>query len=530
MKNWVKKFIIGVCAVMLTACAVQGEGSAAPTATASDEPVSGGTYIVRGAGDPYSFNPDLKVDDWGVVTYQNIFNRLVKQTVSNEVVGDLAESWEFSDDGLTLTFHLHEGVKWHDGEPFSSEDVKWTFDKIRTEGYQSNSFKQLSEITCPDENTVVFHLSEPNSGIVATIGWLGTFIMPKHIYDTPDYDWSTNPANFQPVGTGPFKFVSYEKSVAIRMERNEDYFKGAPYIDELIVSIIPDESTAFQAWQNGEVDDILGKAPSSEIAALKQDPNYNVYQYVATGRVYLSFNLKEGPFADVRVRQAVDMALDRQEILDKAAKGIGSVPETYMTPVFDWAMSETTRIPDMDREAAKKLIEEAGYTQDENGYYFTCTLDTFESGNFKDTATVVQAQLKEIGIEVKLNISEIANFQTKVLDNYNFDMAMNSGSQGPDANAIENRIGSNGSLNISKYANPEIDELLKQGIAVSDKAERGEVYKQIQEILKRDLPMVIVTDEIYSYPIKATIHNHPLSQEKSTTLGTNEFSEVWIEQ
>ncbi len=104
MKNGVKKFIIGVCAVMLTACAVQGEGSAAPTATASDEPVSGGTYIVRGAGDPYSFNPDLKVDDWGVVTYQNIFNRLVKQTVSNEGVGDLAESWEFCDDGLTRRF------------------------------------------------------------------------------------------------------------------------------------------------------------------------------------------------------------------------------------------------------------------------------------------------------------------------------------------------------------------------------------------------------------------------------------------
>ena len=123
MKNWIKKMIIGVCAVMMTACAVQGENTAAPTASASNEPIQGGTYIVRGAGDPYSFNPDLKVDDWGVVAYQSIFNRLVKQTVSNEVVGDLAESWEFSEDGLTLTFHLHEGVKWHDGEPFSSEDV-----------------------------------------------------------------------------------------------------------------------------------------------------------------------------------------------------------------------------------------------------------------------------------------------------------------------------------------------------------------------------------------------------------------------
>ena len=261
-----------------------------------------------------------------------------------------------------------------------------------------------------------------------------------------------------------------------------------------------------------------------------QNPNYNVYQYVSTGRAYLSFNLTEGPFADVRVREAVDLALNRQEILDKAAKGIGKVPTTYMTPVFDWAMSETATIPEMDRERAEQLLQEAGYTRDENGFYFSCTLDTFESGNFKDTATVIQAQLKEIGIDVKLNITEIANFQTKVLDNYDFDMALNSGSQGPDASAIENRIGSDGSLNISRYSNPQVDELLKQAVAVSDTQQRGDVYRQIQEIMKRDLPMVIVTDEIYSYPVKATIHGHPLSTEMSATLGTNEFSKVWIEQ
>ena len=306
------KKLTKLLAAMMVACLTMAGCAGGGGTDQKDQAVPQDVLIVNVTGDPQSFNPDMKSDDYAWPINQNIYIRLVKLNSDDQVIPDLAESWEFSDDGMKLTFHLKKDVKWHDGEPFSSEDVKWTFDKIRTEGYQSNSFKQLSEITCPDENTVVFHLSEPNSGIVATIGWLGTFIMPKHIYDTPEYDWSTNPANFQPVGTGPFKFVSYEKSVAIRMERNEDYFKGAPYIDELIVSIIPDESTAFQAWQNGEVDDILGKAPSSEIAALKQDPNYNVYQYVATGRVYLSFNLKEGPFADVRVRQAVDMALNCQ--------------------------------------------------------------------------------------------------------------------------------------------------------------------------------------------------------------------------
>ncbi len=529
MRKFRKIILTLIACLMMASCAAPAEDQPSGSA-AADQLQQGGTYIVRGAGDPYSFNPDLRVDDWGVVAYQNLFNRLVKQTISNEIVGDLAESWEFSDDGLTLTFHLRQDVTWHDGEPFTSRDVKWTFDHIRTDGYQSNSFKQLSEITCPDDYTAVFHLSEPNSGIIASIAWLGTFILPAHIYDTEEYDWSENPANFQPVGTGPFKFVSYEKGVAIRMERNEDYFDGAPYVDELIISIIPDATTAFQAWMTGEIDDILSGCPSSEIAALMQNPNYNVYQYVSTGRAYLSFNLTEGPFADVRVREAVDLALNRQEILDKAAKGIGKVPTTYMTPVFDWAMSETATSPEMDRERAEQLLQEAGYTRDENGFYFSCTLDTFESGNFKDTATVIQAQLKEIGIDVKLNITEIANFQTKVLDNYDFDMALNSGSQGPDASAIENRIGSDGSLNISRYSNPQVDELLKQAVAVSDTQQRGDVYRQIQEIMKRDLPMVIVTDEIYSYPVKATIHGHPLSTEMSATLGTNEFSKVWIEQ
>lgn len=210
--------------------------------------VQGGTYIIRQATDPGSFNPDIKGDDMATYTATNVFNRLVKTTASTEIIPDLAESWEFSEDGKTLTFHLYENVKWHDGEPFSSEDVKWTLDMIRTEGFQSNSFKMIEEITCPDANTVVIQMSSPSAAILSSLGWLGTFILPKHIYEGTD--WTANEANMHPIGTGPFKFESYEKGQAITLVRNDDYFMDAPYLDKLVITIIPDANTAFQAYMN----------------------------------------------------------------------------------------------------------------------------------------------------------------------------------------------------------------------------------------------------------------------------------------
>lgn len=512
---------------MMTGCA-QNSASTTSTATPSNQPIQGGKYIVLGQGDPYSFNPNMKVDDWGVIAYQNMFNRLVKQTVANDVVPDLAKSWQTSDDGLTLTFNLEENVTWHDGVAFSSEDVKWTFDKVRSEGYQSNNFKAVEDITCPDTNTVVFHLSRPDAGLISVIGWLGTFIMPKHIYENTD--WATNEANFKPVGTGPFQFESYDKGVSIKMTRNENYFKGAPYLDEVIISIIPDSNTAFQSYLNGEIDDIQASTPFSEIKGLQANESFKTYEYVNTSRTYLSFNLKEGPFSDIRVRQAVELAVNRQEILDKAAKGIGQVPETYISPVFDWAINQEAMIPEMNKEKAMMLLEEAGYTKNAEGFYFTASLDTFSSNDFQDTAMVIQANLKEIGINVVVNVAEIASFQTKVLDDYDFDIAMCSGSQGPDISAISNRISETGSLNLSRYANREVETLLQEGLKASTQEARMGYYKEIQSILQRDLPMVIVKDTINIYPVKSFIQNHPYSTEMSHTLGTAEFSKIWIDQ
>ncbi|MFQ8582234.1 MAG: ABC transporter substrate-binding protein [Holdemania massiliensis] len=191
---------------------------------------------MRSHGEPNSFNPNMKTDDLQLPATYNIFNRLVKMTVDNHVVPDLATDWEFSEDGMDLTFNLRENVKWHDGEPFTSKDVVWTFTKVLEEGYQSNTLSMINSVTADGDYKAVFHLKQPDASVISVLSWLGTWIMPAHLYEGTD--WTQNEHNMHPIGTGPFKFVKYTPGVSIEMERNEDYWDGAPYLDKLIISII----------------------------------------------------------------------------------------------------------------------------------------------------------------------------------------------------------------------------------------------------------------------------------------------------
>ncbi len=532
MKKLFQSVLVMLClALTLTGCAGNGTASPKPgnEGQPTGEPVQGGTYVMRSHGDPNSFNPNMKTDDLQLPATYNIFNRLVKMTVDNHVVPDLATDWEFSEDGMELTFNLRENVKWHDGEPFTSNDVVWTFTKVLEEGYQSNTLNMIDSVTADGDYKAVFHLKPPDASVVSVLSWLGTWIMPAHLYEGTD--WTQNEHNMHPIGTGPFKFVKYTPGVSIEMERNEDYWDGAPYLDKLIISIIPDASTAYQSYLNGEVDDMQSGVPTSDLQELIDDPeHYNVYQYVSSSRTYLSFNIGEdNPFHDVRVRQAVDLAVDRQAVLDKAAKGFGAVSEYYISPMYPWALNEDAKIPSRDVEAARKLIEDAGYTADANGIYFSCELTTFDSGDFKDSAIVIQDSLKQVGIDVKLNVLEMGAWMTKVIDDYNFDIALCSGGQGPDVSAIRNRVHSEGSLNLTKYNNPALDEALNEGVKVFSEEERAPYYKEAQQIMHDDVPIVILKDFTAVYPVKSYIHNSPFEPEMASLYGTYEMAKVWMD-
>ena len=152
--------------------------------------------------DPQSCNPDFKSDDGAWPINQNIFNRLVKLGNNTKINLDLAESYEFSEDGMQLTFHLHDGVKWHDGEPFTSNDVVWTFTKVLEEGYQSNTLNMIDSVTADGDYKAVFHLKQPDASVVSVLSWLGTWIMPAHLYEGTD--WTQNEHNMHQIGTGQF--------------------------------------------------------------------------------------------------------------------------------------------------------------------------------------------------------------------------------------------------------------------------------------------------------------------------------------
>ncbi|SHH77936.1 ABC transporter substrate-binding protein [Sporanaerobacter acetigenes] len=522
--------VIVLCCGLFAGCGNNAKnnenGKVETNSEKSDGPKDGGVYVVSIAGDPQGFNPCAQPDDNAYGVFQNVFNRLVKLNGHDEMVSDLAKEWEYSEDGKTLTFHLNENIKWHDGEDFSSEDVKWTFDQIIQEkGFASGFLSDVEEIVCPDKNTVEFKLKNPNAGLLGYIGWYGTFIMPKHIYEGTD--WLQNEANQKPIGTGPFKFVEHKKGVNVTLERNDDYWGEKPHLDKVIFSIIPDQSTAFQAYLNGETDENLNGIPYSEANRFDDDPNYVVEELLWMNRTYLTFNFKEGKFADQKVRQAVAYGVDRDEIFSKALKGMGQKAEYFVSPLFDWALNEDVKLPERDIEKAKSLLEEAGYKQDANGMYFSTTLDTFPG--FEDVVEVVQANLKEIGIDVKVNQMEMAAWDEKVFGNKDFEITLLAGYQGPDISAISNRVGANGATNIAGYNNPKVEELLAEGLVLTSQEERAPMYKELQEILAEDLPLVPLNENGAKKPIKSYIKGHPAT-EASDKASESEYTYVWLDK
>lgn len=488
------------------------------------EPKQGGTFVVSVEREPQTYNPDAQSDDGAYVIIQNVFNKLVKINGNDQVVSDLAKSWEFSDDAKTITFHLQENVKWHDGEAFSSADVKWTFDQIINEkGFASSSLSDIEEITCPDDNTVVIKLKSANAGMLGYIAWFGTYIMPAHIYEGTD--WLTNETNQSPIGTGPFKFVEHKKGQTITLVKNEEYWGDKPYLDKIIYTIIPDQNTAYQAWLNGEVDEIRQGVPLNEISKYENNSDYNVYTKLWPNKGYVLFNTKEGKFSDLKLRQAVAYGIDRDEIFNKALKGIGMKAEYFISPLYSWALNEDAKLPERDIEKAKSLIEEAGYKADENGIYFTTTIDTFPG--FEDVVEVLKSNFKEFGVDLQVNAMDDASYDEKVWFGHNFELTVLGGYQGPDISTIANRFGADGSMNLGEYKNDRMEELFKQGVVTGDLEKRAPIYKEVQEIMLKDMPAVFFNEKGAKIVVKSYVNGHPAgsANEKASEA---EFTYVWL--
>lgn len=471
------------------------------------------TLVVSHFENPGSFNPCWKSDDPAYAINQNIFNKLVTLNADFEIRPDLATEWTISEDGLTYTFKLADNVTWHDGEPFTSADVKWTLDAIREyKGRMYIEFGNIDYVECPDDYTVILHMSQPDAALLGFLSWYACFIMPKHIYEGTD--WTTNPANQSPIGTGPFKFVSWEQGESVELEANEEYFKGAPYIKRLIFKIIPDENSALQAFKNGEVDIIGGGIPYSEVKNLQEDPRATVILKEYPSRYYLGFNFKNEILQDHRVREAIARAIDRSEILEKAFHGIGHEAWGFYTPVISWAYNDQDLAPEFDLEKANDLLDEAGYKPEANGVRLKFDFVHFPGTDVADTATILKEQLKKIGVELNLVQLEMAAWVPRIRQEMNFDITMTNGFHGPDPHNLYGRIATDGGNRVSgTYSNKQLDQILLDAVRETNQEERGKLYKQAQKIMAEDLPIVPLIDIISPVVYASDIVGHPFSPE-----------------
>ncbi len=527
-----KKFLALILAlVMLLSMAACGgdadtDASAAPDGTGTGETTQGdasgdtsdiyggveiqkgGTFVIGASGDPQSFNPDYLSDDYLWPIAQNMFNRLVKLTTYDTVIPDLAESWEFSEDGMTLTFHLREGVKWHDGVDFTSADVKWTYDTIIAESWnKSTSLESVESIECPDDNTVVFNLKVPDVTIISKLGWYGLFILPQHLYEGQD-PATCEAATTKPVGTGPFKFESYETGVGVTLVKNEEFWGDEPNPDELIFAIYSDQDSMYQAFLNGEIDVMGTSIPVANVGDLDGDENYRVFTKLFQNRTYITFNFSDPDFSKVEVRKAIELAIDRQGIFDRVGGG-GAAAEYYVSPLQTDYVDENIRIPDRNVEEARALLESAGYTQDEDGFYLHTQLDGFEDGNFANIAQIVKANLAEAGIDVTINMMEYSAWSDKVKTNHNFTITMLAGYQGPDISGLAGRIQSNGSSNMGGYSNERVDELFALSNVETDVTQRAAYYSEIQQIMADEVPMVMLLENGGEYVFPSNVVGTP---------------------
>jgi peptide/nickel transport system substrate-binding protein len=456
--------------------------------------------------DPLMMNPAATTHIASFASGAPVYLPLFAVRPDEKVEPLLAESWTISPDGKEYVFKLRPGVTWHDGKPFTSADVKFSIENINSKLHPTGrgAFKALQSIETPEDLTVKFILSRPSAVFMNGLDISYGSILPKHLWEGTNY--VTNEHNFKPVGTGPYKMVEYVRGSHIRYERNERFFMpGKPEFDELILKIIPEPAARIAAFQNGEVDMIYhGALPMVEGDRLSKLRGVKVKKPSMRGPAYLAiFNVRKAPLNEVKVRQAIAHAIDRQYLRDNVNAGytikmIGHVPPASLlhnANLKDYALDVAT---------ANRLLDEAGYPKKADGIRFTLDLlwPTHDNGVTK-MAAVIEQNLAAVGIKLNLKPLDRATLNQRGYVGLQFDMIVETYAQGPDPDLGVERLYNSNNIrtppapftNSSGYSNPEVDRLFDEQRVMVDATERKKIYDRIQEILWRDLPVL----PIYSY-------------------------------
>lgn len=461
-----------------------------PALAQDPAPTPGGEVTVAITADPPGWDPTVSTSqEIARVMYHNVFEGLVRLDRTGAIVPALAESWEVSDDGLTWTFKIREGVKFHDGSDLQLSDVVAAFERATDPdaGHTNPSYYAAIERVAEGEgNTVVFTLSEPSSSLLYNLARPDSIIYPAAKADSQ---------RSEPVGTGPFKFVSYLEGSEVRLEKFEDYYlPGVPYLDAVTFKIIPDPNARFAALQAGDIDLIGVALPPEQYLQLQDNPDLKGTEGSATTEITLAMNNAREPLSNPLVRQAITRAIDKEAIVNGAFFGLGTVIGTHMSPSEAYYI-DLEPYP-YDPERAKELLAEAGYPDG-----FEITFELPEPYNIeRRTGEVIAQQLAEVGIRVDLSVVEWATWIERIFLGGDYDMTIIGHSEPRDINVYGNPD------YYYHYDNPRVRELLAEIERTPDEAGQNALYQEIARIIADDAVNVWVFSPPYLVAARSDIY------------------------
>jgi peptide/nickel transport system substrate-binding protein len=499
--------------VVLALAGCGGEADSAVdrvTSQSAGKPAHGDTFIDALTGNISGLIPNVLTDSASFEVGSLIYSGLVTRDKDLNIIGELAESWEFSQDCLDLTFRLRRNVRWHDGRAFTADDVVFTYETMinpKTPTAYREDFRAVSAVEAVDPFTLHVRYKQPYAKALQS--W-ATWILPRHVLESYVREGRLREApqnRSNPVGTGPYRFSEWRPGEKVVLVANPDYFEGRPYLSRIVYRIIPSQATIFLELKAKGVDS-AGPAGLTALQFKRQADfpafrkAYNKFQYQANSYTYLGFNLSDPRFADRRVRQAFAHAINKRELIDGVRLGLGREATGPYKP-GTWAYNPNVRTYPYDMARARELLAAAGWRQRnadgilvKDGQPFAFVLRTNQGNDERrKVAEIVQASLKDLGVRVDIQVIEWASFLKEYIKKKRFEAIILGWGIGLDPDQYEvwhsSKMGPD-DLNRIGYANPEADEMLEKGRASCVEAARKKYYDRFQEILAEDQPIVFL--------------------------------------
>jgi len=508
---------------------------------AAGEAQKGGRLVVAADSEPRNLNPAIVASNGVFFIASKVIEPLAETSFEGEngLAPRLATGWEGSADGLTVRFRLREGVKWHDGKPFTSADVAFSAMEVwkPLKNLGRVVFKALEKVETPDDLTAVFHFSEPTPfQLIRNALPALTAVLPKHVFAGSDI--MANPANEKLVGTGPFKYAEHKTGEYYRLTRNDDYWgKGEPYLDEIVYRVLPDRAAAAGALEAEEVDlAAFSAVPLADLDRISKVPGLTVISkgYEAlTYQLVVEINHRRKELANLKVRQAVAHAIDRDFVVKTIFLGYAKT-STGPVPRYD-SQFYTDDVPSYPFDVAKAnaLLDEAGYERGKDGTRFTLKL--LPAPYFNETkqfGDYLRQALAAVGIDARIVNNDSAAHQKAVYTDHDFDLAIAPTVYRGDP-AISTTILVEGGIpagvpfsNQGGYANAELDALIAKAAREIDEKKRTALYHQFQQMVDADLPLINVAEWGFITVARDRVKN----VSSNPRWAVSNWADTWLEQ